>query len=148
MPSLPVTGGRNPYECTIEGMREVEHQSEREIMKGKLYETLIGTDARLAITISGEELKEFIEDVMADARLRAESEIKAKQSEECIDKEEVKTLLRVCDTHPVEMGQAWQTRPSESRVKKHLPQVGCPGGIKRREVMKKEAIAIMILPLK
>ena len=55
----------------------------REIMKGKLYETLIGTDARLAITISGEELKEFIEDVMADARLRAESEIKAKQSEEC-----------------------------------------------------------------
>ena len=70
----------------------------REIMKGKLYETLIGTDARLAITISGEELKEFIEDVMADARLRAESEIKAKQSEECIDKEEVKTLLRVCDT--------------------------------------------------
>ena len=70
----------------------------REIMKGKLYETLIGTDARLAITISGEELKEFIEDVMADARLRAESEIKAKQSEECIDKEEVKRLLRVCDT--------------------------------------------------
>ena len=70
----------------------------REIMKGKLYETLIGTDARLAITISGEELKEFIEDVIADARLRAESEIKAKQSEECIDKEEVKTLLRVCDT--------------------------------------------------
>ena len=35
---------------------------------------------------------------MADARLRAESEIKEKQSEECIDKEEVKTLLRVCDT--------------------------------------------------
>ena len=67
-------------------------------MKGKLYETLIGTDATLAITISGEELKEFIEDVMADARLQAESEIKAKQSEECIDKEEVKTLLRVCDT--------------------------------------------------
>ena len=33
-------------------------------MKGKLYETPIGTDARLAITISGEELKEFIEDVM------------------------------------------------------------------------------------
>ena len=98
MPSLPVTGGRKPYECTIEGKREVEHQSEREIMKGKLYETLIGTDARLAITISGEELKEFIEGVMADARLRAESEIKAKQSEECIDKEEVKTLLRVCDT--------------------------------------------------
>ena len=64
-------------------------------MKGKLYETLISTDARLAITISGEELKEFIEDVMADARLRAESEIMAKQSEECIDKEEVKTLLRV-----------------------------------------------------
>ena len=64
----------------------------REIMKGKLYETLIGTDARLAITISGEELKEFIEDVMADARLQAESEIKAKQSEECIDKEEVKTV--------------------------------------------------------
>ena len=53
----------------------------REIMKGKLYETLIGTDARLAITISGEELKEFIEDVMADARLKAESEIRAKQSE-------------------------------------------------------------------
>ena len=49
---------------------------------------------------------------------------------------------------PVEMGQAWQTRPSESRVKKHLPQVGCSGGIKRREVMKKEAIAIVILPLK
>ena len=71
----------------------------REIMKGKLYETLIGTDARLAITISGEELKEFIEDVMADARLRAESEIKAKQSEECIDKEEVKTLL-VSATQP------------------------------------------------
>ena len=70
----------------------------REIMKGKLYETLIGTDARLAITISGEELKDFIEDVMADARLRAESEIKTKQSEECIDKEEVKRLLRVCDT--------------------------------------------------
>ena len=67
-------------------------------MKGKLYETLIGTDARLAITISGEELKEFIEVVMADARLWAESEIKAKQSEECIDKEEVKTLLRVYDT--------------------------------------------------
>lgn len=42
-------------------------------MKGKLYETLIGTDARLAITISGEELKEFVDDVMADARLRAES---------------------------------------------------------------------------
>ena len=39
----------------------------------------------MAITISGEELKEFVEDVMADARLRAESEIKAKQSEECID---------------------------------------------------------------
>ena len=49
---------------------------------------------------------------------------------------------------PVEMGQAWQTRPSESRVKKHLPQVGCPGGIKGKEVMKIEAIAIMILPLK
>ena len=30
LPSLPVTGGRNPYECTIEGMREVEHQSERD----------------------------------------------------------------------------------------------------------------------
>ena len=67
-------------------------------MKRSLYETLIGTDARLAITISGEELKEFIEDVMSDARLKAESEIKAKQSEECIDKEEVKALLRVCDT--------------------------------------------------
>ena len=48
----------------------------------------------------------------------------------------------------MEIGEAWQTRPSESRVKKHLPQVGCPGGIKGREVMKKEAIAIMILPLK
>ena len=67
-------------------------------MKRSLYETLVGTDARLAITISGEELKEFIEDVMTDARLRAESEVKAKQSEECIDKEEVKRLLRVCDT--------------------------------------------------
>ena len=69
----------------------------REIMKGKLYETLIGTDARLAITISGEELKEFIEDVMADARLRAESEIKAKQSEECIDKGryELRILLSI-----------------------------------------------------
>ena len=32
----------------------------REIMKGKLYETLIGTDARLAITISGEELKTLL----------------------------------------------------------------------------------------
>ena len=30
LPSFPVTGGRNPYECTIEGMREVEHQSERD----------------------------------------------------------------------------------------------------------------------
>ena len=49
---------------------------------------------------------------------------------------------------PVEMGQAWQARPSESRIKKHLPQIGCSGGIKGREVMKKEAIAIMILPLK
>ena len=67
-------------------------------MKRSLYETLVGTDARLAITISGEELKEFIEDVMTDARLRAESEVKAKQSEECIDKEEVKRLLRVCAT--------------------------------------------------
>ena len=30
LPSLSVTGGRKPYECTIEGMREVEHQSERD----------------------------------------------------------------------------------------------------------------------
>ncbi len=63
-----------------------------------LYETLIETNARLAITISGEELKEFINDVMAAARLKAESDIKEKQSEECIDKEEVKRMLRVCDT--------------------------------------------------
>ncbi len=63
-----------------------------------LYETLIETNARLAITISGEELKEFINDVMADARIKAESDIKERQSEECIDKEEVKRMLRVCDT--------------------------------------------------
>ena len=93
----------------------------------------------MAITISGEGLKEFIEDVMADARLRAESEIKAKQSEECIDKEEVKNLLRVCDT------TLWEW----AKQGKLVPQkVGCPGGIERRKVMKKEAIAIMILPLK
>ena len=77
----------------------------REIMKGKLYETLIGTDARLAITISGEELKEFVKDVMADARLRAESEIKAKQSEECIDKEEVKTFSE-CAIRPCGNGRS------------------------------------------
>ncbi len=63
-----------------------------------LYETLIETNARLAITIRGEELKEFINDVMADARIKAESDIKERQSEECIDKEEVKRMLRVCDT--------------------------------------------------
>lgn len=109
-------------------------------MKGKLYETLICTDARLAITISGEELKEFIEDVMADARLRAESEIKAKQSEEC--KGGSKNPSPSVRYDPVEMGQAWQTRPSESRVKKHLPQVGCPGGIKGREVMATQATLV------
>jgi hypothetical protein len=48
----------------------------------------------------------------------------------------------------MEMGETWQTRASESRVKKHLPQVGCSGGVKGREVMKAEAIAIMYSLLK
>ena len=51
-------------------------------MKGKLYETLIGTDDRLAVTISGEELKEFIEDVMADAKLRADVHIRIRRGSE------------------------------------------------------------------
>ncbi len=38
--------------------------------------SLIETNARLVITISGEELKEFINDVMADARIKTESDIK------------------------------------------------------------------------
>ena len=49
---------------------------------------------------------------------------------------------------PMEMGETWQTRVSESRVKKHLPQVGCSSGVKGREVMKAEAIAIMYSLLK
>ena len=49
---------------------------------------------------------------------------------------------------PLEMGETWQTRASESRVKKHLQQVGCSGGVKGREVMKAEAIAIMYSLLK
>lgn len=85
---------------------------------------------------------------MADARLRAESENKAKQSEECIDKEEVKTLLRVWDT------TLWKWA---NRGKLVSQKVGSRNIYRKSDVLgryweeksyEKEAIAIMILPLK
>lgn len=64
----------------------------------KLLETLTNGNQRIAVTIDGEDLLEFVQAVYEDAQQRAVTAIEKQNSEEFIGTEQVKQMLNVCDT--------------------------------------------------
>lgn len=64
----------------------------------KLLETLVNGSQRIAVTIDGEDLMEFVQAVYEDAHHKAEIAVEKQNSEEFISTEQTKELLKVCDT--------------------------------------------------
>jgi hypothetical protein len=64
----------------------------------KLLETLTNGNQRIAVTIDGEDLMEFVQAVYEDAQQKAATAVEKQNSEEFISTEQTKEFLKVCDT--------------------------------------------------
>ena len=64
----------------------------------KLLETLTNGNQRIAVTIDGEDLMEFVQAVYEDAQQKAAIAVEQQNSEEFVSTEQTKEMLHVCDT--------------------------------------------------
>lgn len=63
-----------------------------------LFKTLADGNQRIAVTIDGEDLMEFVQAVYKEAEKKAALAVEKQHSEEFISTEKVKEILNVCDT--------------------------------------------------
>jgi hypothetical protein len=64
----------------------------------KLLETLTNGNQKIAVTIDGEDLMEFVQAVYEDAQQKAAIAVEQQNSEEFVSTERTKEMLQVCDT--------------------------------------------------